>query len=204
MRADLAGAPPSSRLRYDAIVVGGSSGGIDALVRLLPSLPGTLQAALLVVLHLQRDRRSLLVDIFQGRCDLALQEAQDQMAIAPGTVYFAPPDYHLLVDAGPRTALSVDPPVNYSRPCIDVLFETAADHYRDRLIGILLSGANDDGARGMQAIADAGGLVIVQSPADAAVPVMPMAALARTAVPHVLPVEGIAVLLTDLHRQGQL
>lgn len=190
--------------RYDAIVVGGSSGGIDALMRLLPALPATLHAAMLVVMHLQRDRRSLLAQIFRDRCALPLQEAQDQVAIAPGTVYFAPPDYHLLVDTGPRIALSVDPPVHFSRPSIDVLFESAADHYGERLVGILLSGANDDGARGMQAIEAAGGLVVVQTPADASMPVMPQAALARTNPHHVLSPEGIAQMLTDLHQRDLL
>ncbi|MBY0409578.1 MAG: chemotaxis protein CheB, partial [Burkholderiaceae bacterium] len=163
--------PPAHR--YDAIVVGGSSGGIDALMRLLPALPLTLNAAILVVMHLQRDRRSLLAQIFRQRCALTLREAQDQMPIAAGTVYFAPPDYHLLVDVGPRLALSIEAPVHFSRPSIDVLFESAADHYGKRLVGILLSGANDDGARGMQAVEAAGGLVVVQTPADASMPVMP-------------------------------
>lgn len=189
--------PPSAG--YDAIVVGGSSGGIDALLYMLPALPATLRAAVLVVMHLPRDRPSLLAEIFRHRCGLPLKEAHDKDAIAPGTVYFAPPDYHLLVDAGPRLALSVDAPVHFSRPSIDVLFESAADQYGERLLGILLSGANEDGARGLQAIAAAGGLVVVQDPASASMPAMPHAALARVAVPHVLPPAGIADLLAHLH-----
>ena len=140
-------------------MVGGSAGGIDALLELLPALPATLQAAVLVVLHLPRDRRSLLVEIFQPRCALPLREAQDKDAITPGSVSFAPPDYHLLVDAGPQgphVGLSVDPPLHFSRPSIDVLFESAADHYGPRLVGILLSGANEDGVHGLQAIQAAG------------------------------------------------
>ena len=189
--------PPSAG--YDAIVVGGSSGGIDALLYMLPALPATLRAAVLVVMHLPRDRPSLLAEIFRHRCGLPLKEAHDKDAIAPGTVYFAPPDYHLLVDAGPRLALSVDAPVHFSRPSIDVLFESAADQYGERLLGILLSGANEDGARGLQAIAAAGGLVVVQDPASASMPAMPQAALARVAADHVLPPAGIADLLVDLH-----
>ena len=184
---------------YDAIVIGGSSGGIDALVQLLPALPVTLRAAVLAVMHLPRDRRSLLTDIFRHRCALPLKEAHDKDAIAPGTVYFAPPDYHLLVDAGPRLALSVDAPLHFSRPSIDVLFESAADQYGERLVGILLSGANEDGARGLEAIAAAGGLVVVQDPASAPMPTMPQAALACVAVHHVLPPAGIADLLAHLH-----
>ena len=189
--------PPSAG--YDAIVVGGSSGGIDALLYMLPALPATLRAAVLVVMHLPRDRPSLLAEIFRHRCGLPRKEAHDKDAIAPGTVYFAPPDYHLLVDAGPRLALSVDAPVHFSRPSIDVLFESAADQYGERLLGILLSGANEDGARGLQAIAAAGGLVVVQDPASASMPAMPHAALARVAVHHVLPPAGIADLLAHLH-----
>ena len=194
----LAPRPAPSR-GYAAIVVGGSAGGIDALMELLPALPATLQAAVLVVLHLPRDRRSLLVEIFQPRCALPLREAQDKDAITPGSVSFAPPDYHLLVDAGPRLALSVDAPLHFSRPSIDVLFESAADQYGERLVGILLSGANEDGARGLEAIAAAGGLVVVQDPASAPMPTMPQAALARVAVHHVLPPAGIADLLAHLH-----
>ncbi len=178
--------PPPHTARRDAIVVGGSSGAIDALIQLLPALPPTLCAAVLIVLHLPRDRRSLLVDIFRQRCALPVQEAQDKEAISPGTVYFAPPDYHLLVDQGPHMALSIDQPVHYSRPSIDVLFESAADQYGDRLVGILLSGANEDGARGLQAIEAAGGLTLVQDPASAPMPTMPLAALAQSAGHHVL------------------
>lgn len=200
-----AGAPTSSpREPYAAVVVGGSAGSVDALAALLPALPPRVRSAMLVVLHLPRDRRSLLPEIFRKRCALPMREAQDQEPIEPGTVYFAPPDYHLLVDTGPRTALSVDPPVHFSRPSIDVLFDSAADLYGPRLVGILLSGANDDGAQGLARIRASGGLTIVQEPATAAMPFMPQAALDRTAVDHVLPPAGIASLLAQLHRQGLL
>jgi len=192
------------RPAYDAIVVGGSSGGVEALVALLPALPATLQAPLVVVLHLPRDRRSLLADIFRQRCALPLQEAGDKDDLQPGTVYFAPPDYHLLIDEGPRLSLSVDTPVHFSRPSIDVLFESAADLYGPRLVGILLSGANEDGARGMEAIHAAGGLTIVQDPASAPMPAMPLAALACAPMDHTLPPAGIAALLARLHQQRLL
>jgi two-component system chemotaxis response regulator CheB len=186
------------------MVVGGSSGGIDALLTLLPALPPTLRAAVLVVLHMPRDPRSRLLEIFRPHCRLPLQEAQDQDPILPGTVYFSPPDYHLLIDQGPRAALSVDAPVHYSRPSIDVLFESAADQYGDQLVGILLSGANEDGARGMQAVHAAGGLVVVQDPASAVVSTMPRAALARVGAHHVLAPADMATLFADLHRQGRI
>ena len=118
-----------------------------------------------------------------------------------------PPDYHLLVDAGPQSphvGLSVDPPLHFSRPSIDVLFESAADHYGQRLVGILLSGANEDGVHGLQAIQAAGGLTIVQEPASASMPTMPQAAIAGLAVDHILPPEGIATMLADLHQRQLL
>ena len=119
-------------------------------------------------------------------------------------MYFAPPDYHLLVDDGPALALSVDAPVHYSRPSIDVLFESAADAYGSRLIGMLLSGANPDGARGLAAIEARGGLAIVQDPASAGVRTMPESALARTAAPRILAPQQMAAFLNALHAERKL
>ena len=149
---------------------------------LLPALPAGLRAAVIVVLHLPRDRRSLLVDIFRDRCALPVQEAEDQQPLLAGHLYFAPPDYHLLVDTGPRLALSIDPPVFFSRPSIDVLFLSAADRYGRRLLGVLLSGANEDGADGLAAIHAVGGRALVQAPATAFMPTMPEAALALSLI----------------------
>ena len=202
-----AAAQPHARtqtLGFDAVVIGGSAGSVEALSVLLPTLPGTLQAAVLVVLHLPRNRPSLLCNIFRSRCALPLREAEDKEPIAPGTVYFAPPDYHLLVDDGPALALSVDAPVHYSRPSIDVLFESAADAYGSRLIGMLLSGANQDGARGLAAIEARGGLAIVQDPASAGVRTMPESALARTAAPRILAPQQMAAFLNALHAERKL
>lgn len=196
--------PSTQGTAYDAIVVGGSSGAVEALTALLPALPATLRAAMVVVLHLPRDRPSLLADIFRKRCPLPLKEAQDKDVLEPGAVYFAPPDYHVLVDEGPCLSLSIDAPVHFSRPSIDVLFESAADLYGPRLVGILLSGANEDGARGLAAVRSAGGLAIVQDPASAPMPSMPRAALACTPVDHALPPAAIAALLAQLHHQRLL
>lgn len=189
---------PAAACPWETIVIGGSSGAIDALNTLLPALPASLEAAVIVVLHLVRDRRSLLVDIFRERCALTVQEAEDQLPIRPGHLYFAPPDYHLLVDQGPRLALSVGEPVYFSRPSIDVLFESAADCYGPRLLGVLLSGANEDGAAGLAAIHAAGGRTVVQAPSSAAMPVMPEAALARQPAHEALTPAQIATLFTQL------
>lgn len=193
-----------ARPAYEAVVIGGSAGGVEALGTVLCALPATLRASVLVVLHLPRERPSLLCSIFAPRCALPVREAQDKEFIEPGTVYFAPPDYHLLVDAGPALALSVDAPVHFSRPSIDVLFESAADVYGSRLVGIVLSGANQDGARGLAAIQASAGLAVVQDPASAPVRAMPEAALALVAAQHVLSPQNIAVLLTALHTEGKL
>ena len=186
----------------DAIVIGTSAGGVEALSVLLPSLPEGLRAAVLVVLHLPRERPSLLVDIFTPKCRLPVREAEDKEPIEPGVVYFAPPDYHLLVDNGPRVALSADEPVNFSRPSIDVLFESAADIYGARLIGIILTGASHDGALGLEAVRCAGGVTIVQEPESAQAPTMAESALKRGPVDHVLSLEQIAGWLRALDPQA--
>ena len=183
---------------WDAVVIGGSSGAIDVLNVVLPALPASFPAAAIVLLHLPSDRPSRLADIFGYRCALPAREAEDQQPIWPGHVYFGPPGYHLLVDHGPRLALSIDPPVNFSRPSIDVLFQSAADCYGERLLGVLLSGANEDGAEGLAAIHAAGGHALVQAPETAAMRAMPDAALARVPAAQVLAPEEIAAFLEQL------
>ncbi|MDA8522384.1 chemotaxis protein CheB [Acidovorax sp. NCPPB 4044] len=190
--------PSRTAAPFDAIVVGGSAGSVEALAVLLPALPAAQRAAVFVVLHLPRNRPSLLCDIFQPRCALPLREAQDKEPVEAGTVYFAPPDYHLLVDRGPVLALSVDDPVHFSRPSIDILFESAADAYGERLLAILLSGANHDGAQGIAAVQAAGGTTIVQDPESAPMTTMPDAALQLCTPTHVLSPQRIAEWLAAL------
>jgi two-component system chemotaxis response regulator CheB len=182
----------------DGVAIGTSAGGIEALSVLLPALPPTLQAAVFVVIHLPRERPSLLVDVFQPKCAVPVREAQDKDVVEPGTVYFAPPDYHLLIERGPELALSADDLVNFSRPSVDVLFESAADVYGTRLLGIILTGASHDGAVGLDAVRRAGGRTMVQRPDTAHVPVMVEAALRRGPVDYVLPLDEIAALLRSL------
>jgi two-component system, chemotaxis family, protein-glutamate methylesterase/glutaminase len=181
-----------------AVAIGASAGGVEALSELLPALPANLHAAVFVVLHLPRDRPSLLVDVFSHKCGLEVREADDKEPVAPGTVYFAPPNYHLLVDAGPQLALSADDLVNHSRPSIDVLFDSAAQVYREHLLGIILSGANEDGAAGLAAVHEAGGLTVVQEPRTAPFSAMILSALKRRPVDLVLDLEGIAKLLNEM------
>ena len=160
---------------------------------------------MIVALHVPRDRPSLLTQVFAPRCALPVHEAQDNEPLEPGTIVFAPPDYHLLLDVGPRLSLSVDAPVHFSRPAIDILFESAADLFGERTLGILLSGANADGAQGLAAIDQAQGLCIVQTPDSASSPTMPRAALSLIPqVPHVLSPAAIAETLNRLHARGLL
>ncbi|HZV92393.1 MAG TPA: chemotaxis protein CheB [Caldimonas sp.] len=189
--ASLAGTP-------DAVAIGASAGGVEALSVLLPALPAGLAMPVFVVLHLPRERPSLLVDIFQPKCALPVREAEDKEPVEPGVVYIAPPDYHLLVDAGPRIALSADEPVHFSRPSIDVLFESAADIYADRLLAIVLTGANEDGAAGAAAVERAGGKVLVQDPDSAQASLMPASTIKRVGTAVVRDLAGLAALLASL------
>ena len=191
-----------SARRFDAIAIGTSAGGVEALSRLLPALPKGLGAAVFVVLHLPRHRPSLLAEIFAPRCALPVREALDKEPVQPGTVYLAPPDYHLLVDAGPQIALSTDEPVHYSRPSVDVLFESAADVYGARLLGIILTGGHEDGAAGLAAVRRAGGMTLVQPPEEALAPQMPAAALARGPADRVATLEEMARFLGALDAGG--
>jgi two-component system chemotaxis response regulator CheB len=195
-------APAALARPYEGVVVGASAGGVEALSRLLPALPARCPASVFVVLHLPRERPSLLVEVFQPHCVLPVREAQDKEPAAPGTVYVAPPDYHLLVDEGPQIALSTDELVHFSRPSIDVLFESAADVYGPRLLGIVLTGGNADGADGLDAIRRAGGITAVQDPAQAFAPYMIEAALRKGPARHVLPLAGVADLLRSVAAPG--
>ena len=184
--------------RVDGIVIGTSAGGVEALSRILPSIPATMAAAILIVVHIPRERPSLLGEIFRAKCPMPVEEAIDKAQIKPGHIYFAPADYHLLVDAGPQVALSVDDVVQYSRPSIDVLFESAADIYGNRLLGVLLTGGNEDGAAGMAYISACGGTTVVQDPAEALAATMPAAALKLMTPTYVLRLDDIRDLLVSI------
>jgi len=188
--------------RIEAIVIGASAGGVEAVGTLLQQLPQPYAPSLMVVIHLPADRPSLLAEIFQARCSLPVREALDKEHVEAGTVYVAPPGYHLLVEASRTLALSLDAPVAFSRPSIDVLFESAAAAYGDRVLGVVLSGGNSDGAAGLAAIRAAGGRGWVQEPADALAAAMPMAALDTAGADLVLPLRDMALRLAHL-RSGR-
>jgi two-component system, chemotaxis family, protein-glutamate methylesterase/glutaminase len=182
----------------DAIVIGGSAGALEALSMLLPALPADTAVAVAIVVHLPPTKPSHLAEVLGNKTRLPVKEVEDKEPVAPGTVYVAPPGYHLLIEKGRTFALSTDELVHFSRPAIDVLFESASEAYGDRLAGIILTGSNADGARGLAAIKGRGGLAIVQSPEGALVATMPEAAIAIAHADRVLPVEGIAALLGTL------
>jgi two-component system chemotaxis response regulator CheB len=188
----MTGTPPQ------AVVIGASAGALEALSVILPALPEHFSLPLMIVVHMPPDRPSVLADLFQAKCRITVREAEDKEPICGGTAYFAPPDYHLLVEADKHLSLSSDEPILYSRPAIDVLFESAADAYGPALIAIVLSGANQDGASGLKAIADAGGTAIVQSPKGAFATAMPEAAIAICPGAHILSPQEIAAYLAKV------
>ena len=191
----------SHKGNLSVIVIGASVGAIEALSVILPGLPPGYPFAVLVVVHIPSDRSSLLTEIFAPRCNLAVKEAEDKELLAPATIYFAPPDYHLLVETGRTFALSQDDRLHFSRPAVDVLFESAAEAYGDRLMGVILSGANSDGAQGLRAVADAGGMAVVQALESAEMIAMPAAAL--EAVPDSIEV-NVSALADLLRKHGVL
>ncbi len=183
----------------DVVVVGVSAGALEALSTILPRLPKNYPRAIIVVVHLPPDKKSLMAPLLQSKCSMRVIEAEDKEPVLPGTVYIAPPDYHLLAEPNASLSLSAEEPILYSRPSIDLLFETAADAYGSRAIGIVLTGANHDGAQGLAAIAAAGGTVLVQHPETAYARAMPEAAIRSCPDAQVLSLEQIAAYLQEIH-----
>lgn len=185
-------------MSLELIVIGTSLGGLQALSQLLSSLPRSLPVPLAVVQHRGTGMDGTLASLLSHRSTLPVTEAEDKMMLAAGQVYLAPADYHLLIEERSVVALSTDPPVRFARPSIDVLFESAAAVYGDRVIGVVLTGASADGAQGLRAIAARGGLAVVEDPATAEASAMPAAALAATPTATVLPLKRMADYLSAL------
>ena len=198
MTADAVAVERAAARAIEAVVIGASAGGFEALLAVLKGLPPTYPMPLVAVLHLPENHESRLPELFGYRLELQVREARDKESLAPGVLYFAPSGYHLQVETDRSFSLSCEDRVNYARPSIDVLFETAADAYGKSLAGILLTGANYDGAAGLAGMKVAGALTIVQDPATAEVPTMPEAAIRRMAPDLVLPLAQIHSLLQRL------
>ena len=193
--------PPGSdagKRRFDAIAIGASAGGVSALLKLFSAIRPDFRLPIFVVLHMPDDHDSGLADLFAMRLPIAVREAGDKVPIDPATLYFAPPGYHLQVESDRSFSLSCDPPVLFSRPSIDVLFETAAYAYGPRLAAMLLTGASEDGAAGLATVASLGGFTAVQDPATAQISTMPQAAIDRRQPDRVLSLEGLQELLAAL------
>ncbi len=183
---------------YEAVVIGVSSGGMDALSVLLPLLPEEFALPVIIVQHQHPHSDDFMVRHFHAICQVPVKQLEEKEHIEPGVVYIAPPNYHLLIEEDRTFSLAVFERVNYARPSIDVLFETAADVYKDKLIGIILTGANNDGSQGLKKVKEKGGLVIVQDPTTAEADLMPKAAIEATAVDYVGSLQEIGMLLNTI------
>ena len=188
----------ASPSHVELVVIGASAGGVSALRQLVGALPRGFRRPVVLVLHLPRDRPSLLVDVLASVAALPVIEADDKQPLLPGHVYVAPPDYHLLVEDRSSLALSVDEPVLFSRPSIDVLFQSAADAFGPGLLAILLTGASADGSDGVAAVRAAGGAAWIQDPRDAEVSLMPASAIAQAGADAVLSLDRITRRLAEL------
>jgi two-component system, chemotaxis family, protein-glutamate methylesterase/glutaminase len=189
---------PSGDLQgYEIIVVGASWGGLAAIRAILGALPQGFDIPIVVVQHRHRDSESRLGRFITRYTAMPVCDVEDKMPVESGRLYVAPPDYHTLVEQG-FLSLSTDAPVRYSRPSIDVMLMSAASAYGHRTVGVVLTGANADGALGLRRVADVGGLTIVQDPATAEVPAMPEAAIEAVPQARVLPLDRIAGLLAEL------
>lgn len=189
--------------RLELVAIGASAGGVAALGEILPALPPEFPLPVVVVVHVPPSRQSLLSDLFAKRCRLPVVEAEDKTRLAAGQVYFSPADYHLMIEDDLTCSLSVDEPVNYSRPSIDVLLESAASSIGDGVLAIILTGTSADGARGLKAVRQAGGIGWVQAPETAQADMMPRQAIEVAGADAVLTLAQIAERLAALAGEVQ-
>ncbi|MES2511549.1 MAG: chemotaxis protein CheB [Pseudomonadota bacterium] len=186
--------------RFEAVVIGASAGGVNALLGLLSALPKEFRLPIVALLHLPDDRESRLAEIFQHRSPIAVREARDKAPIEAATLYFAGAGYHLSIEEDHSFSLSCEAPVHFSRPSIDVLMASAADAYGPSLAGILLTGANYDGADGLARIRQKGGLTVVQDPREAQVATMPEAAIRKLQPDLILRMDAIRELILHMDK----
>jgi two-component system chemotaxis response regulator CheB len=180
------------------VAIGASAGGVEAIGTLLRALPADFPAAVAIVLHIPPDSASLLATLYAPRCALRVKEVDDKEPLLPGRVYFAAPDYHMLVEPDRSLSLSQDDAVNFSRPSIDLLLESAAIAYGPQMLGIVLTGGSPDGSAGLRCVRAQGGMAWVQDPAEAAAPAMPASAIARAGADRILTIVDMARQLAGL------
>lgn len=183
---------------FNAVVIGASAGGMHTINKLLSKLPENFLLPIIIVQHIATTSDNYLVEFLNKNTKLIVKEVDEKEIVKKGVVYIAPPNYHILIEEDSSISLSADEKVNYSRPSIDVLFLSASDAFKEKLIGVILTGANDDGAKGLFVIKRNGGLTIVQDPLEAETSLMPLAAIKTTEPHHILKVNEISKLLIDL------
>jgi two-component system, chemotaxis family, protein-glutamate methylesterase/glutaminase len=183
---------------YEAIVIGTSAGGMAALNQLVGQIDQNFDVPVIVVQHLYPNSDDFIARNLNTRSAIPVSEANEKEKICSGHIYVAPANYHLLIEDDRTFSLTIDPKVNFSRPSIDVLFESAAEIFSNRLVGVLLTGANSDGARGLKRIKERGGITIVQDPNTAEVPTMPAAAINLFPVDYILPLGQILPKIRQL------
>jgi two-component system chemotaxis response regulator CheB len=187
-------------ITYKVLLIGGSAGGLEAILHLFPNLPPEKNLAVVLVFH-RRSGESVLAEVLRDKTGWQVREAEEKDSIEPGTIYLAPADYHLLVEKDYTFSLDYSEKIHYSRPAIDVTFETAAEAYGSNVIALLLSGANHDGAAGLKMIKAAGGFVMVQDPAEAVVAYMPKYAIDHVTVDRIVSVKEVGDLLRSLIKE---
>lgn len=182
----------------ELLLIAGSAGSLDIILKMLPLIDSKLSFPIVIVLHRKASYDSSLADLLASRTSLRVVEAEEKDQLEKGLIYLAPADYHLLIERDRSLSLDYSEKIQYSRPCIDVTFETAAEVYKDRVAAILLSGANADGAKGLQMIKQTGGITAVQNPATAEVSFMPNQALQTVQIDYILEAEEIAYFINKL------
>lgn len=186
-------------MAYSVIGIGTSWGGLAALTKLLGDLPTDYSIPMVVVQHRSKDSERLLVQLLQDATDLRVNEIEDKDPLVAGTVHVAPANYHVLIENG-YASLTIEEPVRFSRPSIDVMLTSAADTYEAAAIGVVLTGANEDGARGLAHLVKRGGIGLVQDPKTAEIPIMPQAAIRAVPTAEVLPLADLGRRLIELGR----
>lgn len=179
------------------LVIGGSSGSIDFLLKLLPTLHVPLSFAIVLVLHRKNSLESTLTELFASKTVIPVKEVEDKDVLEPGNIYIAPADYHLLIENNHEFSLDSSEKINFSRPSVDVTFESAAEIYGSSLVGVVLSGANADGTNGLKAIKRAGGLIIAQKPETAQVAYMPEQAIMNNSIDYIFDVNELATFINS-------
>ena len=187
---------------YEAIVIGVSSGGLNAMKVMFSLLPKDFKTPIIIVQHISARSDNQWIMRLNNSTNLCIKEADEKEKIENRKVYFAPPNYHLLIEKNKTLSLTIDERVNYARPSIDVLFESAAEAYRNKLIGVVLTGSNNDGTNGIKRIQECGGLTIIQDPDTAESSYMPASAMAAIKPDYILPLEDITKLLIKIDKQN--